>query len=346
MRRVVLACLVLFSCPNPDDGFLLSGRVVDQDGRPVRNHEVRVLRDVSVDGERCGPWEPFTTLTTDAEGRYATTVYRYQQTLGQPVPRFFRVEASSVFARAWVTAFHFRFGPVDVALPELVSFTRQPSGVDLVAGLTDRFTEARIDGALAWRGNQEVPVEERSLTVLEVDRLTRDEFLQANLLGVDAQWLSLEARLERPFFKTEVRTPSRVRGQPCDVGSGLTRCPFTDGRMLPERLPRGTRSVAISLPEAGWVSFVSVHGLQVAGAPDRVVLETGTETEAGLEWSPWTWISRGRETIEWSRTHCSDRGAFLVTSARNTPMNALRLRVLDSAGKALELTSLAEVVVP
>jgi hypothetical protein len=349
MRRFAFACLgllALLGCPNPDDGFVLSGTVVDQDGRPVRNHEVRVLRDLSVDGERCGPWEPFTTLTTDEAGRYSTTVYRYQQTLGQPVPRYFRVESSSLFDRVWVTAFHFRFAPVDVALPELFAFSRRPSGASLAPGLTDRFTEARIDGAMAWRGNQEIPVEERSLSVIEVDRLTRDEFLQANLLGLDAQWLSLEARLERPFFTKEGQAPSRVRGRPCDAGSARGPCPWTDGRMLPERLPAGTRSVAITLSEGFFVSQVSVHGLQVSGTPDRVVLEAGLSTEEGLEWRPWTWVSRGKEIIEWSRTHCSDRGAFLVTSARPTPMNGLRLRVLDSAGEALELTSLAEVSLP
>jgi hypothetical protein len=346
MRRFALACLVLVGCPNPDEGFGLSGTVVDQDGRPVRNHEVRVLRDVSVDGERCGPWEPFTTLTTDARGRYATTVYRYQQTLGQAAPRYFRVEASSVFQPTWTTAFHFRFPAVDVKLPDLLIVTDLPI-VPTPQGLTDSFTEVELDGAIAWRtATVAFVAEDRVMKSRRVDRVTLDNFVDANLLGVDSRWVSVEVRLERPAQDVPAVNPSRFRGKPCSVAlSPEGPCPFTDGRMLPVKLGPGTKSVSITSEETVFGSAVTVRGLHVDGAVERVILERGDREGEELVWRPWVILPRGKETIEWSRTHCREPGAFFDVATGLTALLGVRVRAEDAAGTALDLTSLAEVSV-
>ncbi|MCU0697384.1 MAG: hypothetical protein MUC96_12735 [Myxococcaceae bacterium] len=343
MRSLLaLLGLVLVACPNPDDGFRLSGRVVDQDGVPVPNHEVRVLRDASPDGERCVLMEPFATLVTDERGTYGTTVYRFQQTLGQVVPRYFRVETTSVSEPTWVTAGLFRFGPVDAALPELPIARRSLGVVQVPVSFVDSFTEAELDGYLAWRGDFEVPVEDRTLTVRRVDRVTRDTFTDANLLGIDSQWLSFEMRLERPFRTLTSELPSLARGGGCSVAP-QTACPLTDGRLLPVVLPPLTTSVAVTVPAPAVVGTVFVHGLQVEGTPAQVVLESGTRVDEGLEWRPWAPVPRGKEVIEWSRTHCRDRGAFFKVFAGVREVDAVRVSVFDAEGNRLRLTSMAEL---
>jgi hypothetical protein len=345
-RGVLLAALVLLGCPNPDEGFVLSGTVVDQNGQTVRNHEVRVLRDVSVDGERCGPWEPFTTLTTDARGRFATTVYRYQQTLGQAAPRYFRVEATSVFEPTWTTAFHFRFPAVDVKLPNLLILTDMPV-VSTPQGLTDSFTEVELDGAIAWRtATPGFVAEDRVMKARRVDRASFDNFVEANVLGVDSRWVSVEVRLERPTEDVPAVNPSRIRGKPCSVAlSAGGPCPFTDGRMLPVKLVPGTKSVSITSEQSIFGTGVTVRGLQVDGAVSRVILERGDLGDEGLVWRPWVVLPRGKETIEWSRTHCREPGAFFDLTTGLTALLGVRIRAEDASGAALDLTSLAEVSV-
>ncbi|MDX2009668.1 MAG: hypothetical protein SFW67_05740 [Myxococcaceae bacterium] len=346
MRPLIsFIALLVLGCPNPDDGFLLSGRVVDQDGRPVANHEVRVLRDTSFDGERCAPMEPFVTLSTDRAGAFATTVYRYQQSLGQPVPRFFRVETSSVFEPTWVTAAVFRFGPVDLELPELLILNR-PLQIDPLVSFTDSFTESFLDGRVAWRSQSEVrPQEDRAMETRRVDRLTRDDFVEANLLGVDSRWVNFEVRLERPLVPVPAGNASLLRGAPCAPSRPGEPCPYTDGRLLPVPFPEGTRTLTITTDSLLLASSVTVRGLHTSGEVARVLVERADGTDEGLAWQPWTVFPRGKELVAWSRTHCLEPGAFLTVFTGTTLTRGLRLRAEDMNGVTLDLLSLAEVSV-
>jgi hypothetical protein len=347
MRRALLALVTagLCGCPNPDDGFLVSGTVVDQDGRPVANHEVRVLRDASPGSERCTPMEPFVTLTTDAKGRYGTTVYRYQQTLGQPVPRYFRVETSSVFEPTWVTAAVFRFGPVDLKLPDLLILTERLP-FDAPASFGDSFTESFLDGHVAWRTASEVrPGEDRPMPTRRVDRVSRDDFVEANLLGFDSRWVNFEVRLERPLTPVPAGNPSLLRGASCEPSAAGQPCPFTDGRLLPVALAPGTKTISITTGELVLASTVTVRGLHASGEVSRVLVERADATDEGLSWQPWTVFPRSKETVEWSRSHCLEPGAFLSVFTGITVTRGLRLRAEDVNGASLDLLSLAEVTV-
>lgn len=337
---VSVLALALSGCPSPEDGFLLSGRVVDQNGAPVAGHEVRVLRDASVDGERCTPLRPFVTLVTGENGRFATTVYRQQQTLGGPVPRFFRVEASSVSEPESMTAFTFRFPAVDVTLPDLLIATGPvPEPLPPV----EVFLESTLDDAVVWRGPTSVhPGEDRAMPTRRVARVTRDDLIDANLLGIDSRWVSLELRFEWPAPPVRAGNASVLRGLACDVVADGQVCPLTDGRMLPLRLPPGTKSVAITSPSVLVLNSVAVRGLQVDGAVARVFVESADSLEQPA-WRLYAVAPRGAELISSARTHCKEPGAFFSTSPGTVLTRGLRLRAEDSSGAALELLSLSEV---
>ncbi len=339
-HHLVAVFAVLAGCPSPEDGFLLSGRVVDQNGVPVQGHEVRVLRDASVDGERCTPLRPFVTLVTGENGRFATTVYRQQQTLGGPVPRFFRVEASSISEPESMTAFTFRFPAVDVPLPDLPIATGPvPEPMTPV----EVFMESTLDDAVSWRGTTSThPGEDRAMPTMRVARYTREDLVDANLLGIDSRWVSLELRFERPAPPVRAGNASLLRGLACDVVGEGQVCPLTDGRMLPLRLPPGTKSVAITSREVLVLNSVAVRGLQVDGAAARVLVESADSLEEP-SWRLYAVAPKGAELISSARTHCKAPGAFFSTTPGAVLTRGLRLRAEDSSGAALDLRSLSEV---
>lgn len=337
---VALMTAALVGCPSPEDGFRLSGRVVDQDGVGVRGHEVRVLRDASTDGERCTPLQPFATLVTGENGRFETTVYRQQQTLGGPVPRFFRVEASSVIEPEWTTAFTFRFPAVDVPLPDLLIATapiREPTSPAEV------FTEATLDDAVAWRGPTTfLPAEDRAMPTMRVARLTREDVIDANLLGIDSRLVSLELRFERPEPPVRAGNASVLRGKPCDVVAEGQVCPLIDGRMLPVRLPPGTKSVAITSREVLVVNSIAVRGLQVDGAVARIFVDSADSLD-GPVWRLYATVPRASELVSNGRTHCKEPGIFFASAPGIVVTTGLRVRAEDASGAALDLRSLSEV---
>jgi hypothetical protein len=330
----------LAGCPSPEDGFRLSGRVVDQNGVEVSGHEVRVLRDASPDGERCTPLRPFATLVTGENGRFETTVYRQQQTLGGPVPRFFRVEASSVSEPEWVTAFTFRFPAVDVPLPDLLIMTGpfvEPTS------LTEVFLESTLDGAVAWRGpTSNQPADDRAMPTMRVARLTREDVIDANLLGIDSRLVSLELRFERPAPSVRAGNASVLRGKPCDVVAEGQVCPLTDGRMLPVRLPPGTKSVAITSPDVLVVELISVRGLQVDGDVARIFVDAADSLEPPA-WRLYATVPRASELVSNARTHCKEPGLFFSSAPGIAVTRGLRVRAEDASGAALDLLSLSEV---
>lgn len=340
-RHLVAAFAVaLGGCPSPEDGFLLSGRVVDQNGVPVPGHEVRVLRDASVDGERCTPLRPFVTLVTGEDGRFATTVYRQQQTLGGPVPRFFRVEASSISEPESMTAFTFRFPAVDVTLPDLLIATgRVPEPMAPV----EVFLESTLDDAVAWRGPSSThPGEDRAMPTRLVARVTRDDLIDANLLGIDSRWVSLELRFERPATPVRAGNASVLRGLACDVVGEGQVCPLTDGRMLPVRLPPGTKSVAITSPQVLVVNSFAVRGLQVDGAVARIFVDSADSLD-GPVWRLYATVPRASELVANGRTHCKEPGIFFSSAPGIVVTRGLRVRAEDASGAALDLLSLSEV---
>ncbi|MCA3011335.1 MAG: hypothetical protein INH41_02935 [Myxococcaceae bacterium] len=344
MRALALVIAgVALGCPSPEEAFRLSGRLVDDDGRPRRGHEVRVFRDASPDGERCTPMEPFATLTTDDDGRYQATVFRQQQTLGGPVPRFFRVETSPVGDETVRLSATFRFPPVDVQAPEL-TVSSNPSVVPQL--LSESLLEAWADGAVAWRGgvNEPVVAEERPLTTRLVFRATGDIFFDANLLGLDSQWVSPELRLERPYAPSGVRLPSRLRGRPCRAGRTFDPCPWTDGRMTPVRLPPGVTALTVELPEVGAFEAVTLRALQLEGEVNVVHVDVGSASEdGGMAWAPWVALPNARDLVAKGGRHCPEAGVFLTRATAPTLGQAIRVRAEDAAGAPVVLRSLAEV---
>ena len=340
LHLVAMFAVALAGCPSPEDGFLLSGRVVDQNGVPVPGHEVRVLRDASVDGERCAPLRPFVTLVTGQNGRFATTVYRQQQTLGGPLPRFFRVEASSVSEPESMTAFTFRFPAVDVPLPDLLIAT---GPVPEPMGPAEVFMESTLDDAVAWRGPNSTHLgEDRAMPTMRVARFTREDLLDANLLGIDSRWVSLELRFERPAPPVRAGNASVLRGLACDVVGEGQVCPLTDGRMLPVRLPPGTKSVAITSSEVLVLNSVAGRGLHVDGAVARVFVDSADSLE-GPVWRLYASVPRASELASKGRTHCKEPGMFFSSAPGVVATRGLRLRAEDASGAALDLLSLSEV---
>lgn len=337
MRQALLGVLLLGACVSPEDAFVLRGAVVDEVGRPMPDQEVRILRDRSIDSERCWPMEPFTTLTTDREGRFSLTVFRQQQTLGGRTPRFFRVEASAL--PGWASAQTFRFPAADVTLSDLPVSTL---GTPVPAMLFESFTEGTLDESLAWRsGFGGLPAEERETPLRSVDRQVSFASLPSTGLGTFEE-LAVELRLERPAEPVMRGPVSRFRNLACDVVPQGEPCPLTDGRMVPVKLPPGTKTVAITSGQLEVVRSLAVRGLQVEGEPDRLLVETATSLTTP-DWRPVVRVTRAREAIAAGRNHCRDPGAFFSFEIGTVAAQGFRLRVEDAAGSSLDLTWLAEV---
>lgn len=336
--RSPLLLLLLAGCPSPDEAFLLSGRVIDENGVGLPNVTVRVLRDTSLDTERCQPLEPFATLETDATGAYALTVFRQQLTLGRVVPRFFRVETSHPAQPSWTSALVFRFPAVDLHLPDLLVST---SGAAPPPGELETFTEGWLDGAVAWRSGVGTGLdEERPLTRVRVDRRLFSDVAEVSAFNM-YQSYSLEARLERPLPPGSTDTISRLRGAPCELPGHP--CPVTDGRFVPVSLPAGTRELVLSTPDIVELSEVAVHGLQVDGEPSTLNIEVNESGGAESQWRTWVISTKVREVLVGARNHCTEPTGFLSFSLPQVLATGVRLRVEDANGDPLDLTSLSEV---
>lgn len=334
----LLLVLVLSGCPSPEDAYLLNGQIVDQDGRPAANREVRVLRDASPDAQRCLPMEPFTTLTTGADGRFSVTVFRQQQTLGALVPRFFRVEASSDPFRA-VSAWTFRFAATDVSLPPLpIALGVAPT---IPTNSAEVFSESLLDGAVAWRtGAGGAGEEDRAMPTLAVARRSTFDVLPTTPFGA-YEALGLELRFEQPLPDTSVGTASKLRGFDCD-GVAPRPCPLTDGRMLPVALPKGTKGVSLTGSAIVVFRAVVVRGLRVEGEPTDVVVEA-TESLDEPRWETIGRLLRTKELVASARGQCRESGLFATIEVGVRAARGVRIRADDQDRNALDLVSLQEL---
>jgi hypothetical protein len=340
MRALFFTALLCAGCPSPDEAFTLKGRVVDELRQPQGNLEVRVLRDRNLDGVRCLPMLPFTTLTTDASGRFSTTLYRQQLTLGAALPRFFRVEVSSPAKSEVLSAYTFRFPAVDVALPDLpVSST---GDVPYVPQL-ETFSEGLLDGVVAWCGGlNSFTAEDRQMAAREVTRTFRGDGIDSDVVG-GFEVLGLELRVERPMPGFAASSTSVVRGAACDVVPVGASCPLTDGRMASATLAPGTVTVSLTWDELRAVSVSSLRAVRVEGAVAAITLEGTTPMTPGV-WQPW--YSAPKFVIDEvgkAATHCSEPGAFILLNPPINLVSGLRLRFEDARGTSLPILSMAEV---
>ncbi len=319
---------------------MLSGRVVNELREPQGNVEVRVLRDRNLDGVRCLPMLPFTTLTTDERGRFSTTLYRQQLTLGAALPRFFRVEAGSPAKPDVLSAYTFRFPAVDVALPDLPVSSR--GDVPYVPQV-QTFSEGLLDGVVAWRGQlNPLTAEDRQLAGRRVTRTFRGEGIDSDVVG-SFEVLGLELRVEQPINSLAASSTSLVRGAACDVVPAGASCPLTDGRMPSATLPPGTVTVSLTWDELRVVSALALRAVRVEGAVAALTLESTTPMTPGL-WQPW--YSAPKFVLDEfadAPTHCSEPGAFVLLFPPINIVSGLRLRFEDEQGTSLPILSMAEV---
>ncbi len=337
--RALWPLLVFAACPSPEEAFVLSGRLIDEDGVGVPHQEVRVLRDVSPDARRCSPMEPFATLETDGAGVFSLTVYRQQQTLGRALPRFFRIETTPQLQPSWRSALSFRFPAVDLHLPDLLVPTQ---GLAPPPGTFETLVEGTLDGTVAWRsGVGALFAEERALDQVKIDRRLFSDVAPVSGFNMYESY-AVEARLERPTGLSQTDTISRLRTLPCDVPG--RPCPLTDGRALPVDLPANTESVSIRANEILELSELSLRGLQVEGEPDTLVVEIDESGGGAAQWRTWARSQKVREVLPAALNHCREPTGFLSFVLPRVLATGLRLRVEDTNGEPLKLVSLAEVM--
>lgn len=341
MRALTWALAALCcGCPSPENVYRLEGELVDQDGRAVRGHEVRLLRDASPDDVRCVPMEPFAVTTTGADGRFAFDVFRYQQTLGRVAPHFFRVEASHQPSTDVSSSWTFRFPAVDVTLPPLpITVGRQ---LTLPGSQLEVFAEASLDGVVAWRSGGDTPGdEERPMKTLIVARALASDVLAGTPFGSWEQ-VGLELRIEQPGVTFGPGPVSRLRGLGCDLVAPGRSCPLTDGRMLPVTLPAGTKTLTITSSELFVFRSVLLRGLRIEGDAVAVTVETTDSLEAP-QWQLAGRLLRARELVAAARGHCGEPGLFGNIDVGIRAARGVRVRADDADGNALDLTSVQEV---
>lgn len=337
--RVLWPLLVFAGCPSPEEAFVLSGRLIDENGVGLPRQQVHVLRDTSPDARRCTPMEPFATLETDDAGRFTLFVYRQQQTLGRAVPHFFRVETSPALQPTWRTSLSFRFPAVDLPLPDLLVPTL---GLEPPPNTFETLVEGTLDGTVAWRsGVGAIFAEERALDRVKVDRRLFSDVAPVSGFNMYESF-AVEARLERPMGPSQTDTISRLRTLSCDVPG--QPCPLTDGRALPVDLPPNTQAVSITATDILELTEVGLRGLQVEGEPDTLVIEIDEGSVGAAQWRTWLRSQKVREVLPAARNHCREPTGFLSFVLPRVLATGLRVRVEDVNGEPLNLTSLAEVM--
>ncbi len=330
--RLILV-LLLCGCPLPEDQFVLSGQAVDQQGRPLVDVEVRLLRNQAPSELRCDALELLETTRTDDEGHYRFTLIRQQITRGVNARRFFRVETD--FSGATVSQ-SFWFPDADFELG-LLSAAGQAGAWHV--------SEARVDDRLAWRSEfndpgyqPDRPFDERSASsarewrTVPIDSLGRVDV-------VPVEW-----RFEGPWFPqlSGPVSPPASRGAECPF-IDVTPCPLTDGRYVPFEFAEDTRTIVLNFKREVSVSPLSFHGLVLARAASRVRLEFNFVLDFD-NWNRFGSSPIDSRLQELSAERCNEPGAFLRIGAMSfiKPV-LLRIAFEDAEGDLVPIVSLAEI---
>lgn len=327
MRAWVLLCAVGFcACPQPEDVFVLSGRVVDTTGEPRAGVPVQLRRARFASETRCDAFDDLSTTTTATDGTYAFELLRQEVTAGIEARRFFEIEAAGDSGR-WSQRFW--FPTANLALGDL--------GSSFASG---DLTEQLIDGHVAWRGFAPTRLSRRS----EVRAVrTRREWVTVPIdsLGrFDVIPVETRFTLERGRELDE-SLESTAAGATCDA-FGISPCPLTDGRFLPFELPPDTRELVVEFQRETRVELL-FHGLQLARPASGARLDFSFQSGATEFGTLGTARLRADDFRE-AANSCNEPGAFVTVAWTSfIRPRVLRIRFVDEADQVVPILSLQEI---
>lgn len=261
---LVLACLGLGGCFNPDDLFPLRGSLSSPDALEGQRVELLRERRTAVYGP-CVALQPFLETTADAEGRYGFELFRAQtqSLLGSRGTYCFRAQA--MFASGASAALDVPEVVGELTLPTFpdwhANFSRDTRLFSFAPAqalppeqspvlLVHRLEVHTLDGGLAWRADDVVldPDTGAPLRVeLRADRLALEEF--TGRASLQARWLPPEALTVDSFAEAlplamRLNAPETVELQttvlPWSWKAGCSAvaepCPLTDHLLEPVEL--------------------------------------------------------------------------------------------------------------
>lgn len=330
-----VACVLLTGlsgCPMPEELYVLSGQVLDSEGVPAAEVEVRLLRNQVASDTRCDSLEALDTTRTDSTGHYRFSLLRQQVNRGVPGQRFFRAEvdgAGHVFSQS------FWFPNADLDLGVLQK--------ELVPSDAYEMLETRIDGRLAWRdflkgrpeGRFDLPHDTR-----RVDALREWRSVPIDSLG-RFEVIPVEWRREAPWTRGDSDVP-RVRDIACpDID--VSPCPLTDGRYIPYVLAPNTRAIVLHLTKERHLRSVDFSGVVLERAAARLLIEFNDQPTTG-DWNAFESVLLSSATQKISPDSCNEPGAFMtVLASRSLTPAMVRLVFIDERGESVPILSLSEV---